>query len=130
VLQVDGELDHDALFPALGLAVHHGGAGTFAAALRAGVPSVIVPAGVDSHYWQRRCEAVGVGPRAPSLLRATPAALVRVIEAAAADPGLRERAAAVAASLAGEQGAETAADHVGRLLERRAGATPGSRRSS
>ena len=120
VLRLTGPLDHGALFPTLGLAVHHGGAGTFAAALRAGVPSVIVPAGVDSNYWQRCCVRLGVGPRAPRLRTATPEAVARTIERCLGDAPMRERAAAIAERLAAERGAEKAADHIERLLSSKA----------
>ena len=42
---------HDWLFPRVELAVHHGGAGTTAAAIRAGIPSVVVPFFGDQNYW-------------------------------------------------------------------------------
>ncbi len=116
VISFAGEVDHAALFPALSLAVHHGGAGTFAAALHAGVPSVIVPSGVDSNYWQRRCLLLGVGPRAPALRTATPAAVAAAIDRCLADGSMGGRAQAVAARLAAERGAENAADHLERLM--------------
>lgn len=52
--------------------VHHGGAGSTAAGLRAGVPSILVPHFADQPFWGRRVGALGVGPAAipaPSLLR-------------------------------------------------------------
>lgn len=55
-------LPHDALFPRLAGVIHHGGAGTTAAAMHAGVPSVAVPAAFDQHYHARRLHALGVGP--------------------------------------------------------------------
>lgn len=39
--------------------VHHGGAGTSAAALRAGVPAVPVPVTADQPFWARRLAALG-----------------------------------------------------------------------
>ncbi|MFN8418241.1 MAG: hypothetical protein U0528_03190 [Anaerolineae bacterium] len=41
--------------------VHHGGAGTTAAGLRAGVPSIIVPFFGDQPFWGQRTAALGVG---------------------------------------------------------------------
>ena len=38
-----GSAPHDKLFPLCSVVVHHGGAGTTAAGLRAGRPTVIVP---------------------------------------------------------------------------------------
>ena len=35
--------------------VHHGGAGTTAAALRAGVPSLVIPFMADQPFWARPC---------------------------------------------------------------------------
>ncbi|KAI1295083.1 Sterol 3-beta-glucosyltransferase [Mortierella claussenii] len=52
---------HDWLFPRLAGVVHHGGAGTTAAGLRAGIPTVIKPYFGDQHFWAQRIEDAGVG---------------------------------------------------------------------
>ena len=52
---------HDWLFPRMAAVVHHGGAGTTAAALRAGVPMTIVPFGNDQFAWGQRVHELGVG---------------------------------------------------------------------
>ncbi|KAI5792593.1 hypothetical protein DFH27DRAFT_527357 [Peziza echinospora] len=46
-----GDTPHDWLFPRVAAAVHHGGAGTTAAAMRAGIPSVVVPFFGDQMFW-------------------------------------------------------------------------------
>ena len=53
---------HDWLFPQMAAVVHHGGAGTTAAGLRAGIPSVIVPFFGDQQFWAGRVRDLGVGP--------------------------------------------------------------------
>jgi sterol 3beta-glucosyltransferase len=60
---------HDWLFPRVAAAVHHGGAGTTAAAVRAGIPSVIVPFYGDQPFWARCLQREGVAP--PALDRKT-----------------------------------------------------------
>ncbi|KAG0373032.1 Sterol 3-beta-glucosyltransferase [Mortierella sp. AD032] len=52
---------HDWLFPRVAGAVHHGGAGTTAASLRAGIPTVIKPYFGDQYFWAQRVEDAGVG---------------------------------------------------------------------
>ncbi|GJJ72060.1 sterol 3beta-glucosyltransferase [Entomortierella parvispora] len=52
---------HDWLFPQLSGCVHHGGAGTTAAGLRAGIPTVIKPYFGDQYFWAQRVEEAGVG---------------------------------------------------------------------
>ncbi|MFT4294082.1 MAG: hypothetical protein QM582_01565, partial [Micropruina sp.] len=86
-----GDLPHDALFPLSAGVVHHGGAGTTAAGLRAGVPSGCVPALFDQHYHGRRLAALGVGPDPVPLHRLTAARLAALI-AAVAGPDHRARA--------------------------------------
>ncbi|MFF0465607.1 glycosyltransferase [Streptomyces mexicanus] len=54
-----GDVPHALLFPRLAAVVHHGGAGTSAAALRAGVPAVPVPVTADQPFWARRLAAFG-----------------------------------------------------------------------
>ena len=52
---------HDWLFPQVAAVVHHGGAGTTAAGLRAGRPTVICPFFGDQPFWGRRVHELGVG---------------------------------------------------------------------
>ncbi|MDW6003735.1 glycosyltransferase [Vibrio mangrovi] len=54
---------HDWLFPKMAAVVHHGGAGTTAAGLRAGKPSVIVPFFGDQPFWGQRVHEIGAGPK-------------------------------------------------------------------
>lgn len=52
----------DRLFPLVDVVVHHGGAGTTALALRAGLPQVVVPSALDQPFWAARMHALGVAP--------------------------------------------------------------------
>src|SRR6204780_5017768 len=60
---VIGEVPHDWLFPQMSAVVHHAGAGTTAAGLRAGVPAVTVPKIGDQPFWGARLAALGAGPK-------------------------------------------------------------------
>ncbi|MET7700478.1 glycosyltransferase [Streptomyces sp. NPDC005485] len=54
-----GDVPHALLFPRLAAVVHHAGAGTSAAALRAAVPAVTVPVTADQPFWAGRLAALG-----------------------------------------------------------------------
>ncbi|NQU63781.1 MAG: glycosyltransferase family 1 protein, partial [SAR324 cluster bacterium] len=58
---------HDALFKYVSAVVHHGGAGTTAAGLRAGLPTLICHSAFDQPYWGRRIFSLGCGPKPQSL---------------------------------------------------------------
>lgn len=51
---------HDWLFPKIDVALHHGGAGTTAASLRAGIPTIIKPWFGDQFFWAARVQKLGV----------------------------------------------------------------------
>jgi sterol 3beta-glucosyltransferase len=53
---------HDWLFSRCKTIVHHGGAGTTAAGLRAGVPNIVVPHAGDQFFWGKRVAEIGAGP--------------------------------------------------------------------
>jgi vancomycin aglycone glucosyltransferase len=60
-----GDVSYDVLFAQVAAVVHHGGAGTTAAAARAGVPQVITPMFGDQFYWASRIVDLGVGATTP-----------------------------------------------------------------
>ncbi|KAK9371386.1 hypothetical protein V1509DRAFT_650976 [Lipomyces kononenkoae] len=60
VLQIKSA-PHDWLFPQIDAAVHHGGAGTTGASLRAGIPTVIKPFFGDQFFYANRVEDLGAG---------------------------------------------------------------------
>jgi vancomycin aglycone glucosyltransferase len=60
-----GDASHDLLLPRVAAIVHHGGAGTTAAAARAGVPQVITPMFSDQFYWADRVVDLGLGAMTP-----------------------------------------------------------------
>lgn len=51
---------HGWLLPRTAVAVHHGGVGTVAAALRAGTPQVIRPFQGDQSFWARQAHEIGI----------------------------------------------------------------------
>ncbi|HEU4325317.1 MAG TPA: glycosyltransferase [Roseiflexaceae bacterium] len=95
---------HDWLFPQMAAVVHHGGAGTTAAGLRAGMPTVICPFFGDQPFWGRRVAALGAGPQPIPQRRLTAARLAEAIRTAVGDPALREHAAALGATIRAEDG--------------------------
>ncbi len=95
---------HDWLLPQMAAAVHHGGAGTTAASLRAGVPSILVPFFADQPFWGRTVHSLGVGPQPIPRRRLTAARLAHAIEQAVTDTQMRSRAAALGERIRSEDG--------------------------
>ncbi|WP_086843197.1 glycosyltransferase [Amycolatopsis kentuckyensis] len=62
-LLVAGDVPHEWLFPRTAAVVHHGGAGTTAAGLRAGVPALVCPVFSDQPYWGDRVSRLSAGPK-------------------------------------------------------------------
>ena len=92
------------LFPRVAAVVHHGGAGTTAAGLRAGVPSIIVPFFADQPFWGQRVMDLGVGPAPIPRKKLTAERLAQAIQTAVTDQTLRERAADLGAKIRAEDG--------------------------
>ena len=107
-----GDLPHDWLFPRTAAVVHHAGAGTTAAGLRAGVPALPVPVMADQPFWASRLHQLGVGPRPLPFQDLTAEALGAAIKACVSEPAYRRRAAALARRIAAEDGAATVLAHI------------------
>jgi sterol 3beta-glucosyltransferase len=95
---------HTWLFPQMAAIVHHGGAGTTAASLRAGVPSIVVPFFGDQPFWGQRVADLGVGPAPIPRKKLTVGRLAQAIQTAMDDPGMRRRSAQLGAKIQAEDG--------------------------
>jgi len=98
------EAPHDWLFPQMAALVHHGGAGTTGAGLRAGVPAVVVPHLFDQAFWARRVAALGAGPALIPRPQLTAERLAVAITAAVEQPQLRAAAQSVGTQIRAEPG--------------------------
>ncbi|MBB5893423.1 glycosyltransferase [Kutzneria kofuensis] len=110
------EVPHDWLFPRVAAAVHHAGAGTTAATLRAGIPSVPVPFVYDQGFWARRLVTLGAAPRAIPAARLSGGRLAAAITSAATESRFARAAAAIAGRIAEEDGAAPVLAAIDRLV--------------
>lgn len=109
---------HDWLFSRVRAVVHHGGAGVTAAALRAGIPSVVVPFLGDQAFWATRVRELGAGSSLPhhSL---TVERLAAALGTVVADAVIREHAGLLAKQLECEDGVAQAVALLTRQLDSR-----------
>lgn len=83
---------HSWLFPRVAASVHHAGAGTTAAALRAGIPSVPVPHSGDQPFWARRAHKLGTATTPIPRSKLNARDLASRIDVALENPKLKGRA--------------------------------------
>lgn len=105
VLYLDA-VPHQWLLPRCKMIVHHGGAGTTSAGLRAGIPNLVIPYAADQPFWGRRVNAIGAGPRPIPVRKLSVENLTRSI-AECADITTRNRAHAIGQDLRSESGVTT-----------------------
>ena len=115
IFQVES-VPHDWLFPLMSGVVHHGGAGTTAAGLRAGIPSIIVPFCFDHPFWGRRVANLGVGPEPIPIKKLSVEKLADAIKRATTDDEMRRRAAELGKRIRAEDGVGKAVDLIHRHL--------------
>ena len=114
VLVVDS-IPHDWLFEHVAVVVHHGGAGTTAAGLRAGVPTIVIPFFADQPFWGQRVADLGVGPQPIPRQQLTAERLAQAIQQAVSDSAMRQRAADLGAKIRAEDGIGQAVKIIGRI---------------
>ena len=99
---------HDWLFPQMAAVVHHGGAGTTAAGLRAGCPTVVCPFFGDQPFWGQRVHELGVGSEPIPQKKLTVEKLASAIRVVTTDASIRQRAKTLGEKLRQEDGIATA----------------------
>lgn len=95
---------HDWLFPRCLAVVHHGGAGTTGAGLRAGKPTIICPFFGDQPFWGKQVFELGVGPRPIPQKQLTVVNLSQAIQAVAQDTAMQQRANELGKKIRAENG--------------------------
>lgn len=111
------EVPHDWLFPRVAAVVHHGGAGTTAAGLRAGRPTVICSFFGDQPFWGRRVHELGVGSAPIPQKKLTAERLAAALREVTASPSVRVRAEALGERIRRDDGVARAVAVVEGLVE-------------
>lgn len=108
--RVVGDVPHAKLFPQMAAVVHHGGSGTTANALRAGVPQLVLPLILDQHYHAHCLHRAGLMPRPISMAKIKAAQLAAGIRAVMQVPAAQRQA--IAARLRASNGAAAIGDRL------------------
>lgn len=95
---------HDWLFSRVSAVVHHGGAGTTAATLRAGLPSVVVPSFADQFFWGWRLHDLGAAATPIPRARLTETELANAIRQVLQNESIRRRASQIGRQVRDEDG--------------------------
>jgi UDP-glucoronosyl and UDP-glucosyl transferase len=110
-----GDIPHDWLFKQVSCVVHHGGAGTTAAGIAQGRPTVVIPFFGDQMFWGAMVAIAGAGPTPVPYKELTSARLATAIMEALTSEAL-QKALELAASMSKERGAEAGAESFHRHL--------------
>jgi sterol 3beta-glucosyltransferase len=109
--------DHDRVLPRCRAAVHHGGAGTTNASLRAGLPTLVCSILSDQPLWGYRVAQLGAGTTFP-FQKLEPRRLSAALDVLLR-PEVAERARRIGQALTAENGTEQIADLVERFARSR-----------
>lgn len=109
-----GRVSHDQLFRYASMVIHHGGAGTTASVLHAGIPNIIIPHIGDQWFFASEVKRLGVGLEVKR--KKWPEDLPKAVRSVERSKKIQERARTVAAQLALEDGPAAAVAALESLL--------------
>jgi len=113
-------MPHSWLFPKMATIVHHGGAGTTAAGLRAGVPTIIVPFMGDQPFWGQQIEKLGVGTKPIPRKELAAKKLADAIQQTLNDEAIREKATLIGEKIHHEAGIKNAVSIIHEITNQKA----------
>ncbi|WP_353571477.1 glycosyltransferase [Candidatus Albibeggiatoa sp. nov. BB20] len=114
---VADEIPHDWIYPKASLVINHGGAGSTAAAFRAGTPILVVPFGFDQPFWGQRAIDLGVSPNFILHKDLNVENLSLAINAVVNDKAMQQRAASLGERIRAEDGLGHAVEVIKRTLK-------------
>ncbi|MGB1286018.1 MAG: glycosyltransferase [Aggregatilineales bacterium] len=107
---------HTWLFPQMCAVVHHGGAGTTAAGLRAGIPTMIIPHMADQPYWARRVHHLGVGVKPLERAQLSVEALSKRFQQLTSDTTIQNNAIELGEKIRAEDGTQNAVNYINTFM--------------
>ena len=113
-------IPHSWLFPHVSAVIHHGGASTVAAGLRAGVPSIVVPFFGDQPFWGQRIADLGVGTKPIPRKKLTAENLASAIREVITNQKMRQRAEKLGKQIQAENGIKSAVNIFNNLRQQKA----------
>ncbi len=108
---------HAWLFSKVKAVIHHGGAGTTAAGLRAGIPSIIIPYHGDQPFWGHLVNKLNVGPAPIPRKNLTINRLVKAIEKVSTDQEMQEQASVLGKKIQEENGVDQAVAIINQIIK-------------
>ncbi|MCA9915208.1 MAG: glycosyltransferase, partial [Anaerolineae bacterium] len=108
---------HDWLFPRMAAVVHHGGAGTTAAGLRAGKPTVITPYFGDQPFWGQRVYELGAGSEPIPQKKLTAEKLAAAIREVTTNPNIQQTAQSIGEKIHTEDGVANAVQFIEEYMQ-------------
>jgi sterol 3beta-glucosyltransferase len=108
---------HTWLFPKVKAVIHHGGAGTTAAGLRAGIPSIIIPYHGDQPFWGHLVNRLNVGPAPIPRKKLTINRLMKTIEKVNMDREMHEQASILGKKIQEENGVDQAVAIINQVIK-------------
>ena len=107
-----GSVPHTYLLPKASCFVHHGGFGSTAAALQAGIPAIVIPHIIDQFIWGSRVHELGVGPKPIPRSKLNTENMAAAFKEVVADRGMREKAEKLGTLIRSENGLENAVNYI------------------
>lgn len=108
-------IPHSWLFPRVSAVIHHGGASTVAAGLRAGVPSIVIPFFGDQPFWGQRIADLGIGTKPIPRKKLTAEKLAHAIREVLTNQEMRQRAEKIGKQIQAENGIKSAVEIFNKL---------------
>ena len=108
---------HSWLFPRMKAIVHHGGAGTTAAAFRAGRPQIVVPFFADQPFWGKLTNQLGVGVKPLPNKTITVESLASAIQQVASHPEMQQKAIELGQTIRAEDGVNSAVKIIKKIMK-------------
>lgn len=95
-----GPVSHARLFPRVAAIIHHGGAGTTAAAVRGGKPQLVVPHLADQYHFGAHVHALGIAPKPLRRMHLNVKRLAQRLDLLLHDQAMTERARTLGETIA------------------------------